>query len=817
DIDALATGPISSTGAVALSAGGLLSINGLLDATGQSVVLSGIGIDQTAAISAGSLVANGGAGAVLLTDGANSITGGLGGAAGIDFRFINLGGFEVTGITAGGTVALGAQAGTITQQVGGAIRATALEARADGAGGGVVLTDTGNDVATLTGSAIGAGGAFNYVDANGFQVAGIGADGDVTLTAATGSITQAAGLGGRISAAGLTATANAGSVTLDNATNAAARLAGAAGTDFTYTGDSPFQVAGISAGNRVALSTASGSITQAAGAAARIEAARLDAVAASGDVVLDNSANAVSAVSGSAAGFGSRFIYVGGTGFDVAGVSGAAVTLRAETGSIAQSAPIRAIDLTAEALAGAVTLGDAGNRVGTLAGRTLGAGNDFTFVNSEGFAVAGIQAADRLDLRANAGSITQTAPLSGTALVVNAPAGSVTLSDAGNDVATLSGASGGLFAYRDASELGVGNVASVGDLSLRAGLGLRVNGNLSAPGRVVRLQAGGALVQLPASTITAASLLAIGGGAVDLSQSTSNQFTTFAGRGSSVNLSTRNSLTIGTISGDATVNGGAPQAGVTADSAVRILVADPTQPSATRTLSVNAVVGAPRIQLTLGTGAGSIVLADNVLRGAGGVGDAQVVMLDVTGRQVPNSPDLLVLPTFAGSAGPPPNVPIPIRLGANINAGLTLGTQVMNGTSLYLMLNGGTATNGTNRLNVQGLAVYAPNPIGSTRIDFQNVTVAGQGGQVAATQSGVSISPSDQLRVNNCPIGTVTCVVLPQTTPNLPRFPEDLQAGTLPPRIDESTLTFINLGAEDTEDYEDERRIAVGRPTRVQR
>ncbi|MCC6716276.1 MAG: hypothetical protein IT555_00165, partial [Acetobacteraceae bacterium] len=106
DVDALVTGPISSTGAVTLSAGGLLSINGLLNAAGQSVALSGVGIGQTAAITAGSLVANGGAGAVVLTNAANAVGTVSGGGAG--FAYADIDALATGPISSTGAVALSA-------------------------------------------------------------------------------------------------------------------------------------------------------------------------------------------------------------------------------------------------------------------------------------------------------------------------------------------------------------------------------------------------------------------------------------------------------------------------------------------------------------------------------------------------------------------------------------------------------------------------------------------------------------------------------------------------------------------------------------
>jgi hypothetical protein len=172
--------------------------------------------------------------------------------------------------------------------------------------------------------------------------------------------------------------------------------------------------------------------------------------------------------------------------------------------------------------------------------------------------------------------------------------------------------------------------------------------------------------------------------------------------------------------------------------------------------------------------------------------------------------DVSTLPTFSGLAGTPPNVPVPITLGPNANGNIELTSQIMPGTSLYILLNGGLASSNPSTISVRGLAVYT-GTLGTTRVSLFGF-VNGQSGSAAATQSGLSIDANDRFTINNCPIGTISCVVLPTTTPNVPRFPEELTAGTLSPRIDESTLVFVNVGAEDSGERDEERRVAVGRP-----
>ena len=106
----------------------------------------------------------------------------------------------MTGITAGTTVGLRADTGSITQS--GAISGTALTATASA--GSVTLEAPANALSGVGGSAA---GSFAYRDSTGFAVTGIAAGAAVTLRADTGDITQTGAISGTV----LTATRRAGS------------------------------------------------------------------------------------------------------------------------------------------------------------------------------------------------------------------------------------------------------------------------------------------------------------------------------------------------------------------------------------------------------------------------------------------------------------------------------------------------------------------------------------------------------------------------------------------------------------------------------
>jgi filamentous hemagglutinin family protein len=843
-----------AAGGFSFANAGALEVGGLTAGAANLQALAG-DLTQSGAISTGALLASA-AGAVVLTR-ADNVAASIGGSAGTSFAFTDANGFTVTALSAGGSATLTALGGDIVQSA--AITTPTLTVSA--AGGQVALDNAGNQVGTLDGTALGtftfrdadaidlaglsasqtfvtaggdvtqsgavtlagllsvtSGGAvtlqdagnlvgsiggssalgFAFRDANGFAVAGLSAPGQaVSLTATTGSITQT----GAINAALVTATATGGDVTLGSAANTVAAIAGQAGGTFTFRNAGNIDGAGITA-TALVLDAVGGSITQSGALVVPTITAT-----ATGDVLLQNPGNEATTISGSA---GGSFAFTDATGFVAGGISAGSVTLQALGGNITQTAPITTGALSATA-SGAVLLNDATNDATTVAG----GGGAFTFRDANGFDVAGIAATGAVALTADAGSITQSASITGSTLDVNAPGGSVLLANPGNDVGTLSGSAGGSFAYRDATSLAVASLNNPGgDVSLRAGGTLSLTGSLAAPGFVVRLQAGGDVAQAAGGGITAAALLAIAGGEVDLAGS--NRVGLFAGSGAEVNLRNARTLIIGSIAGDATVHTGLTQAGITAtgtglpnSAIVRVILADPAAPGTPLNLSVNEVISAQRIHLALATGAGTLRANPNLLRGPGG-GDPALVLLDVTGIA---GPDIATLPTFSGLAGTPPNVPIPITVGTNTNAAIELTSQIMPGTSLYIVINGGLASSDPATINVRGLAVYT-GTLGTTRLRLFGF-VNGQSGSNAATQSRLSVDASDRFTLNNCPIGTISCVVLPSGVPNVPRFPDELVAGVLPPRIDESTLVFVNVGAEDTDERDEERRVAVGRPAPV--
>jgi hypothetical protein len=169
-------------------------------------------------------------------------------------------------------VTISAQDGSITQAAGAsnAIRSSRTNATANN--GSVTLDNTNNNALNVSGSAQ---NNFLYTDANSFEVQGITAGNDVTISALNGSITQATGASNAIRSIRTNATANNGSVTLDNTNNNALNVSGSAQNNFLYTDANSFEVQGITSGGDVVLTTVAGGITQASSSTAGIKADKL--------------------------------------------------------------------------------------------------------------------------------------------------------------------------------------------------------------------------------------------------------------------------------------------------------------------------------------------------------------------------------------------------------------------------------------------------------------------------------------------------------------------------------------------------------------
>jgi filamentous hemagglutinin family protein len=144
--------------------------------------------------------------------------------------------------------------------------------------------------------------------------------------------------------------------------------------------------------------------------------------------------------------------------------AGGAINLTASTGGITQSVALTTGALTANAAAAgqSVALGGLANDVDSVAGS---AGSSFAFRNDGVFVVAGITAGtaigDTVTLTSDAGSITQSAAITGRDLTATAVAlgQSVTL-DAANSVVSVAGTAATSFGFRNVGDFAVAGITA---------------------------------------------------------------------------------------------------------------------------------------------------------------------------------------------------------------------------------------------------------------------------------------------------------------------------------------------------------------------
>ncbi|MFM7033787.1 MAG: beta strand repeat-containing protein, partial [Planctomycetia bacterium] len=397
---------------------------------------------------------------------------------------IGVGGIATTGNS--GAVSLISQ-GSITQ-LGSIVTRTLSLDNQSAASGDLLLPLTTNDVAFLNAANAYAGGTIRYTDASAFNVGtdGINAAGNNVFLAAVGALAQ----DGDIVAGSLDIQqTGSGSVDFTRATNSIATLTGGIGTGtMAVTTQTPLSIgtAGISASAATVSLTTAGSLTQTGAVSAQLlNAVNMSALA--GDVVLDNTANAIATFTASNA-FGTGLVTLVNSTTTVIGAAGIIadgndVSLTVN-GGLSQSGRVIATAFTVSntsTTAGAITLDLATNDVTSFGATNAAVGAGTTYRDASGFDVTGVSGQGSVTL-SSVGDLTQsgaiTTPGLLTASNLSGTTGSVVLANTGNRVTSLAGGNANadatklpVFKYTDADDLVIGAAgitAAVSDVTLAA-------------------------------------------------------------------------------------------------------------------------------------------------------------------------------------------------------------------------------------------------------------------------------------------------------------------------------------------------------------
>ncbi|WP_447728304.1 YDG domain-containing protein [Sphingomonas koreensis] len=347
-------------------------------------------ITQSGAINASLLNARAGGSITLTSDNAVTRLGVLTAGATGDIAFTAAGDLLLTdAIDAGGTVALIANAGEITQS-GGAITAAELTVSA----AQDILLGQANMVAAFAGTS--ANGDISFRNTGSVSLGTVSLPGLFTLMSDAGAVTQT----GDLTAGGLTVTARDG-ITLTRSGNAAGALVnltnlGTGGIAYTDSGN--ILVGSIGAAGQAVTLNAGGDINQTTG----IEAAILN-LTATGDVTLSHSAGNLIGALGTV---DVRRLTLSTAGdLDLAGTIAASDTLSlVVNGRLTQSGgQITTPSLTLQA--SGIDLGEI-NQVDTLTANNGGGTGGIRFVNGRSLIASNLSSDGDLTLRVTAGQLT---------------------------------------------------------------------------------------------------------------------------------------------------------------------------------------------------------------------------------------------------------------------------------------------------------------------------------------------------------------------------------------------------------------------------
>jgi filamentous hemagglutinin family protein len=703
--------------AMRITTRGRLTLRAPLAAAGTMELVGGRGIAQTAtgaAVAAGTLLLES-SGAIALAGEGNRITELGDTAAPLGLALRTAASLNVAGVlnAPGARVALTLDAGDLTQDPA-VSRISAGSLAVAAPGGGVTLDGPANAIARFSGIArdalvLHAGRALTLEGRVAAARVALTSFGDLAQETDALLVTPL-----------LQAQAIGGAVALEDPLNAVAALGeSGAGTGFALATSGTLRLTGRVAAPEIRLTTGRSLVTDGGSLATE----RLSVNALTGEVALAGPGNRIAALgpSGAAAGFalategalaiagaldaGGPLLLQGASLVLAAPVAAPAVTLRALSGWVEQTAgTIRAGTLRAEATEG-VRLAAAGNAVAAVSGR----GDPLFRISTSGALLADDIAATEVALAAG-GAIAQGGPRGIAAETLSAEAGGrLDLTAATNAIRAL------------------GSIAAPGGLALHTTTALLLTEAIAVP--EARLEAGGDLAQLAAAPLSAGVLTLASGGAIRL-EAPGNALprllvATAAGGlalATSGALASEGAVRAGgtlalTAGGDLTQPAGrleAPlliarsatgsvrleganlldAAGGGAAGAWRLRVAGPGD------LRLAGLVAAPEVALTLG---GGLAEADGALR-------ADILALDAAGAV-----------ELAGAGH---------RVGALSGRAASLRLAA-GGT---LQVTGALSTAGDLALSAEGIAILAPVAAGGSAL------LAATGGDIAQAGSGAGLS-----------------------------------------------------------------------------
>ena len=471
-----------TTGNILLVDSGTLDITGI--STTGNISLTAGSLTDSGTLS-GSLLTTQTAGSSTLNSAGNSLNSYNGSdSANGDIVLVDTGTLNITGINTGGNVSLTAgsltDSGVIsggqltTSTVNGSVldntHTVSSYSATNSTSGDIVLND---NVSTLTLAGINQSGTGNVTITNTGDIvnAAATASNAINLTAG-GTITQTAAFTGSV----LTAQSSGGT-TLDNAGN---NLTGFSGTDLSggnilIVDTGALDIAGISTSGNVSLTagslTDSGVISGGQLTTSTVNGSVLDNThtvnsysatnSTSGDIVLNDNVVTLTLDGINQSGTGNVTITNTGDIVNAAATASNAINLTAG-GTITQTAAFTGSVLTAQS-SGGTTLDNTGNNLTGFSGTDL-SGGDILIVDTGALDIAGISTSGNVSL--TAGSLTNSGPILGNALVTATSSGSI-LDHASNAInAYTANSTAGDIVLANTAVLDLGAVSTVGNITV---------------------------------------------------------------------------------------------------------------------------------------------------------------------------------------------------------------------------------------------------------------------------------------------------------------------------------------------------------------
>ena len=413
-------------------------------------------------------------------------------------------------VTALGNLTLTALNSAINQTAG-SITAASGTTTANAGTGPITLNRPGNNFATFAAT----GGAVTVRDDNGLVLGPISATGlTIDSSVGNGTVTQS---GAAIVTGTTTVTAGGGDVTLSNAGNNFANI-GVSGRAVSITDINALALNAINAtGLTIDTSAGNGNVTQ---TAAAIVSGATAVNAGTGTIALVNPGNNFGSVGAN----GSVVSITDVNALALDAINATTLTLNTG-GAITQNAgAVVTAATTANAGANDITLNNAGNNFASV-GAT---GGIVAITNVNALALDAINATGlTIDTSAGNGNVTQNAAaIVGGPTTVTAGSGAVTLTNPGNNFASVS-ATGGAVSIKDINAVALGAI--------------------NASSLTVDTSAGnGAVTQTAAVIVANPSVINAGAGAVTLGNA-GNDFSTLGVTGGAVTIVDSNALTLSTL------------------------------------------------------------------------------------------------------------------------------------------------------------------------------------------------------------------------------------------------------------------------------